>query len=146
MLIPSPELTTYHTLEDRITTGELDAMIARWLFGRQLLEERGSAKRLPNGRVRQLWHTCQSSAPTVDAFQTELSRRMRLAEHCRTEAESDPALAAMLRGIAQDEERHAALGWQIVSWCVQREPAIVKLLAVVLGWRVAAPRRAAAHV
>ncbi len=54
-------------------------------------------------------------------------------------AEPDPAIAELLRGIAVDEARHAELAWQIVTWCVHREPAILRLLAVVLGCRRAAP-------
>jgi hypothetical protein len=60
------------------------------------------------------------------------------------ETESDPVLANLLRGIAEDEARHADLAWQIVSWCVRREPAIAKLLAVMLGARLQPSLRAGA--
>jgi len=37
----------------------------------------------------------------------------------------DPAIQAILARIAVDEARHAELAWQIVAWCVRREPALV---------------------
>jgi len=37
----------------------------------------------------------------------------------------DPSIQAILARIAVDEARHAELAWQIVAWCVRREPALV---------------------
>ncbi len=42
---------------------------------------------------------------------------------------TDPALAAVLASIAEDEERHAELAYRFVRWAVEREPAAVALLA-----------------
>lgn len=39
------------------------------------------------------------------------------ATHC-----ADPALAAVLLQIAQDEERHAALAWRFVAWLLRARP------------------------
>ncbi len=36
----------------------------------------------------------------------------------RAAAHAEPALAAVLAGIADDEERHAELAWRIVAWCL----------------------------
>jgi hypothetical protein len=43
----------------------------------------------------------------------------------------DPALARVLRIQARDERQHAALGWAIVEWCIERggEPIRAALLA-----------------
>lgn len=45
------------------------------------------------------------------------------------EAATDPAVAAVLARIADDEARHAALAWQIVAWCVARDPSLPAALA-----------------
>lgn len=37
----------------------------------------------------------------------------------RAARESDPVLASLLRGMAEDEGRHAALAWRTVQWAVQ---------------------------
>lgn len=36
----------------------------------------------------------------------------------------DPELAQLLRGIAQDETRHAALAWRVVQWGLARDPSL----------------------
>lgn len=41
-----------------------------------------------------------------------------------------PALAAILRRIADDEAAHAALAWQIVAWCVRQDRTIIDELVV----------------
>ena len=46
------------------------------------------------------------------------------------ETAEDPAIAAALRQIAADEARHAELAWQIVAWCIERDPAIADGLHV----------------
>jgi hypothetical protein len=48
------------------------------------------------------------------------------------EAAEDPAIAATLRSIAEDETRHAELAWSIVRWCVKVEPAIAADLHALL--------------
>jgi hypothetical protein len=45
-------------------------------------------------------------------------------------AEPNPALAAILTKIADDESRHAALAWQIVAWCVRQDGSILDELHV----------------
>jgi hypothetical protein len=45
------------------------------------------------------------------------------AEHAR-----DPRLAELLRGVADDETRHAELAWRFVSWALDREPVEVARL------------------
>jgi hypothetical protein len=37
---------------------------------------------------------------------------------------ADPALTALLRSIAEDEERHAALAWRTVAWLVRTWPEL----------------------
>jgi hypothetical protein len=60
---------------------------------------------------------------------TDLRRRdavgVEVAE--AAEAAEDPHLRALLRTIADDEARHAALGWALVRWAA-REAALSALL------------------
>jgi hypothetical protein len=49
------------------------------------------------------------------------------------QAAEDPAVAAALRSIADDETRHAELAWAIVRWCVQVDPAIASDLQALLA-------------
>ncbi|MCY1005772.1 ferritin-like domain-containing protein [Nannocystis pusilla] len=52
----------------------------------------------------------------------------------------DPALAATLRRIADDEQRHAALAWRTVQWALGRGgPALRRVVAEALAVRIAAP-------
>ncbi|WAS99294.1 ferritin-like domain-containing protein [Nannocystis punicea] len=52
----------------------------------------------------------------------------------------DPALAATLRRIAADEQRHAALAWRTVQWALGRGgPALRRVVAEALAVRIAAP-------
>ena len=73
----------YKSLEQRITKGDLDALLARWEFGRKLLAERGDAKRMADGRVEELHRDCNMRV-TVTGYRMELSRRMRFAEQYPT--------------------------------------------------------------
>lgn len=43
------------------------------------------------------------------------------------EAAADPAIAALLRGVADDEARHAALAWRIVRWVLDARPDLADL-------------------
>src|SRR5690349_7049893 len=78
-------LKVYGTLQRQISKGALDARQARWECGRRLLEERGDKKRHHKGRLEHICHACQVSK--VEAFQTGLSRRMRLAKTYPTTAD-----------------------------------------------------------
>lgn len=49
---------------------------------------------------------------------------------CEAEVEHDPAVAAVLAKIAEDEARHAELAWQIVAWCVAQDRSILAELYV----------------
>jgi hypothetical protein len=49
---------------------------------------------------------------------------------CEAEVEPDPAVAAVLEKIAEDEARHAELAWQIVAWCVAQDRSILAELYV----------------
>jgi len=62
----------YKKLEDRIKGHDLGGVLVRWEVGRQLLKERGTAKRLPNGRLKQLSNALGKS-------EAELSNRMQFA-------------------------------------------------------------------
>jgi hypothetical protein len=41
----------------------------------------------------------------------------------------DPSIRDAQRIIADDEERHAALGWRIVAWALGRQPSLGRTLA-----------------
>jgi hypothetical protein len=41
----------------------------------------------------------------------------------------DPQLAALLRSIADDEARHAALAWRFVQWALARDPGLRSTVA-----------------
>jgi hypothetical protein len=52
--------------------------------------------------------------------ETRAAMELRVAAaHC-----TEPALAAALLGIADDEERHAALAWRFVDWLLSRRPEL----------------------
>jgi hypothetical protein len=44
------------------------------------------------------------------------------------ELATDPAIAATLRRLAEDEARHAELAWSIVAWCAAQRPDLVDTL------------------
>ncbi len=85
--------TTYAELEARIHTDDLDALMARWEFGRMLLAERGDAGRLPDGRIEELLHACNSRS-TLGAFRLEVWRRRTFAELYPTEEKVRAAFAS----------------------------------------------------
>lgn len=68
----------YHQLEERINNSDFDGLMARWECGGNLLEERGTARRLPNGRLEQLSRALGKSS-------AELSNRMQFAAEYETE-------------------------------------------------------------
>jgi hypothetical protein len=76
------ELTTYARLESRIRKGDLDALIARWQFGRELLAKRGDKAKLPDGYLDQLCNALHNHGG-----RRELQNRMQFAEQYSTEAE-----------------------------------------------------------
>jgi len=82
----STELAVYQEIEGRICKGRLDALLARWEFGRQLLAERvdgkrdKEGKRLPNGRREELSNALGISSSEID-------HRMRFADRFPTEEE-----------------------------------------------------------
>jgi hypothetical protein len=80
----SNALTVYEQLENRIKKGDLDALLARWEFGRKLLEEQGDAGRLPNGRREQL-------SNALDISGSEIDNRKQFAEQYSTEATAEAA-------------------------------------------------------
>ena len=45
-----------------------------------------------------------------------------LVAHRQAQKAKDPAIAAELRGIAQDETRHASLSWEVHAWALQALP------------------------
>ncbi len=49
------------------------------------------------------------------------------ADHCRS-----PELAAMLRELAADEARHAALAWRFVAWLLDARPELTSAFASAL--------------
>ncbi|HEY6193443.1 MAG TPA: hypothetical protein VI504_00225 [Candidatus Eisenbacteria bacterium] len=78
-------LDRYRELEDRIKKNDLDGLLARWEFGKKLLEERGEAGRLPNGRLEELHNALCIS-------RSEISHRMRFAKRYPSEADAKAAL------------------------------------------------------
>jgi hypothetical protein len=109
----STTIKQYKELETLILKSDLAALLARWEFGRKLLKERGDAKRLPNGRVEQLLHACNSSS-TVAAYAVELHRRMQFAELYPSDAKVRAAFheygswsEICARGIGEERRRQA---------------------------------------
>lgn len=43
---------------------------------------------------------------------------------CEAEGVEDPQVASVLRQIAEDEARHAALAWRFVAWVLERRPEL----------------------
>ena len=72
-------LKLYRPLEARIKKSDLEALLARWEFGRKLLEERDGSERLPNGRLAQLANALASS-------RAELKNRMQFAQQYPSKA------------------------------------------------------------
>ncbi len=79
-----PTMGQYKQLEARIRRGDLDALLARWEFGRKLLKERGDAKRLPNGRLEEL-------AKNVSQSRAELKNRMQFAQQYSSKVKVEAA-------------------------------------------------------
>lgn len=79
-------LDHYCELERRITVAEIDAVLARWQFGRALLGER-VGKQLSKGRLAEV-------AAAVGRSESELRQRMWLASRYESEAEVVSALEA----------------------------------------------------
>jgi len=84
----SVTIKQYEQLEARIRKGDLSALLARWRFGRKLLEERGEKERLPKGRVEAIMRSTGNTGVTYEAYKMELSRRMRFAERYPTKAQA----------------------------------------------------------
>jgi hypothetical protein len=115
-------LKIYEGLERRIKKNDLDGLLARWEFGKKLLDERGAAGRLPNGRREEL-------SALLDISATEIDNRMQFAEQYESKKEVEQALkyhgswrAIAQWGLGQRRQRtvHApqetpgnALGWLI---------------------------------
>src|SRR6266700_2942406 len=81
----------YERLEVRIRKGDLDALLARWVFGRKLLAVRGEAPQLPHGFAAKL-HENLDTGVQLAAYQKELSRRMLFAEQYPSETKVRAAL------------------------------------------------------
>jgi hypothetical protein len=76
----------YAKIEQTIKRADKSAVLARWRFGRLMIEERGDRKQLPNGRRAQL-------AKSLQIAESEVGHRMRFAEVYPTKAEVDTAVA-----------------------------------------------------
>jgi len=60
----------------------------------------------------------------------------------RDERSDDPAVSSLLALIARDEAEHAALGWDVLSLCLERAPSLAPALldaAVSIAARAASP-------
>jgi hypothetical protein len=80
-------LESYKALEERISKSDLDALLARWEFGSQLLEERRAhGKQLPRGRLEEI---CEA----LHLGGAEIHNRMQFAEEKPTKEEVANALA-----------------------------------------------------
>ena len=73
-------LQTYRDLEQRIRSTDLDALLARWEFGRALLVERGGNRRLPNGKLEEL-------ASALAISRSEIKNRMQFAQQYADEGQ-----------------------------------------------------------
>ena len=52
----------------------------------------------------------------------------------------DPVTVAKVQSaIAADEHRHAALAWDVLRWCFDRDPGVASALAAVASTNVAPP-------
>lgn len=51
-----------------------------------------------------------------------------LAAFAAAETATDPAIAKLQRTIADQEQRHAELGWRIVGWCLECKPELAPLI------------------
>lgn len=80
----APNLQLYVDLENMIVTSDDEAIRARWIFGRQLLDERVGFG-LPRGRLDEI-------AATVGRGRTEIQTRMRFAERFPTEEKLHAAI------------------------------------------------------
>ncbi len=123
---------------DEIRHAELCFGLARALDGREAgpaaFPEAQRARTLPRSRALALAKLAVDSL--VDGALNEgVSARIiaRLARRCE-----DDTTRAMLRGIAADEGRHSAHGWDVVEWCVSEGGAPV--LAALQGAALMLPR------
>jgi len=73
-------LRIYKPLEARIKKNDLDALVARWEFGRKLLEDKASRKHGEWMQVR------QQISNTLEISTAEISNRMQFAEQYSTQA------------------------------------------------------------
>ena len=85
------------------------------------------------------------TAGALDDMDTEAIVRSAVREGCvgetiaaaqavvAAEACTDPAVRAVLQGIADDETRHAALAWRFVRWVVGARPELAAVVAEEIG-------------
>jgi hypothetical protein len=59
--------------------------------------------------------------------------------HARAAATTDPSAGRLLRQMADEEARHAELAWAIVTWAVDRQPALADAIQHAWQSRVTAP-------
>lgn len=107
--------------DDERRHAELCLTLARRWSAREL---DFGALELPDGP---LFDPSESLAEVVEAAVREgcvgeTLSALELAE--LAELVDDPELAACLRGIADDELRHAALAWRFVQWALERDPSL----------------------
>jgi hypothetical protein len=82
----APDLQHYVDLEGLISAADDEAIHARWLFGKELLKERGPGGELPKGRLTEV-------AKAIGRGRTEVGIRMRFAERFPTDEERRDAIA-----------------------------------------------------
>lgn len=59
---------------------------------------------------------------------------------------TEPLIQVVQSAIARDEQRHERLAWDIVRWCLEREPRVKRALRAVSSAAVEPPRTLTGHV
>jgi hypothetical protein len=58
---------------------------------------------------------------------------------------AEPLVANVQRTIAVDEHRHAGLAWDIVRWCLERDPRVARALGAVSSTELEPPATLTGH-
>lgn len=116
-------------IEKRVTTAEGDSVIARWEFGRKLLEKRKEGKKqLPNGLRAQLTRDFGLEG-------SEITRRIKLAEKFATVEEVERACLTcnwswrrVIREVLPDQAKVLSGADDDAAWVIRAEKRVAKLL------------------
>lgn len=132
-----PELVrdAWAAAADEVRHAELARELAARYGGEELrfgaLEVSGAVDRGPGEPLERMVLACIEEGCVGE---TLAALRLReAAERC-----ASPALAAALRGVADDEARHAGLAWRFVQWALRQRPGLAAVIAA--GFERSAPR------